>query len=132
MAVPSPFPPRSGLAAEIDEARKRLKTLRARPIVAKAYDDEPTDLRALVELAKDMARALDPLFQRIGWLAGVGSLSGASEFAGLVSAGIEDDLLACIAARIERIEDERAGPSQADEDRRWNGTLNARQQGISR
>ena len=127
-AKPSPFPPRTGIQAEIDATIERLVALRSWDACTRALcDDEPAELRALADLAKSAARACDTLFQRIAFNAGLSSMSGASPFVGLVSAGIEDDLLGGINARIERIEEDRAPREDENEQ---HSTLNHRQLGL--
>ena len=129
----SPFPPRTGLQNEIDALIERLVELRSWDACVKpSYDDNEADLLKLADLAKSAALAMDPLFQRIAVQAGFNSMSGASPFVGLVSAGIEDDLLAGIAAKIAKIEDERGGESQETRDRREHSTLNHRHLGLER
>jgi len=121
----------TGLQAEIDTQVLSLAKLRLRPIcVAPVYGDTPAELRALAELLTDAARAMDPLIQRIAYSAGLASLSGASEYVGVVSAAVED-LYAAIVGRAERIEEERSGAAQSVIDLREHG-LSARQLGIGR
>jgi hypothetical protein len=132
-AKPSPFPPRTGFALAFDDAIDELSKLRARQVVAESCnEDSPRDLRALVELLKDTARAVDPLFQRIAHKAGLTSMSGASLYVGVVSNYALDDLLGEIEARAAKIEDERGGESLATADRRENGTMSHACQGIAR
>lgn len=121
----------TGLQCEIDALIASLGELRKREIVGDHPDEDlPTDLRALGLLLTATAIAIDPLIQRIAYEAGLGSMSGASPFAGLATDGV-DDLLSQITARADSIEDERAGDRELA-DRREYGTLNHRQQGLSR
>lgn len=125
----------TGLQAEIDALIAHLVALRLRPVVAERPDeDNPADLRALAELLKDAARAVDPLFQRIAKDAGLTSMSGGSHYVDLVSNFAADSLLGEIAALANKIEDERAegSESQAARDRRENGTLSHACLGLTR
>jgi hypothetical protein len=123
----------TGLQSEIDALIAHLVSLRLRPVVAERPDeDNPADLRALAELLKDTARAIDPFFQRIAYSAGLTSMSGASGYVDLVSNFAAESLLGEITARADKIEDERVGESQAERDRRENGTISHACLGLSR
>jgi hypothetical protein len=127
-AKPSPFPPRTGIQAEIDATIERLVALRSWDACTRSLcDDEPRELRALADLARAAADAFDPLLQRIAYTAGVSSLSGASEHARIVFRAIEDDMCAEISARAERLEEDRA---PREDQRAEHSTINHRQLGI--
>jgi len=128
---PSPFPPRTGFALAFDDLIAHMVELRLRPIVVESVDENsPADLRALVDLTKYAARAMDALLQRCAYEAGLTSMSGASEYVGIVSDAVADELLPVITARADKIEDERGGESQSAIDRREHSTINKTQLGL--
>ena len=127
-AKPSPFPPRTGIQAEIDATIERLVALRSWDACTRSLcDDEPRELRALADLAKSAADAFDPLLQRIAYTAGISSLSGASEYARVAFTAIDGNLLDAITSRAERLE-EAAAPRE--DQRAEHSTINHRQLGI--
>jgi hypothetical protein len=124
----SPFPPRTGIQAEIDATIERLVEMRSWDACTRALcDDEPAELRALADLAKSVADAFDPLLQRIAYAAGVSSLSGASEHARITFIAIDGNLLDAITSRAERIEEQRA---PREDQRAEHSTLSHRQLGL--
>lgn len=118
---------KTGLQVEIDELIARLVAMRQREVCrSQIFDDNAQDLRALAGLLKDASAAIDPLFQRIAYEAGRGSMSGASSYAGIVSNIIEGDLLFEINERANELAVERAPADAARE----HSTLNHAMQGI--
>lgn len=127
----NPFERRTGFQREIDATIAALVEIRQRQSVANGFDEDNADsLRCLAGAVKDTARVVDPLFHRLAYEAGLGSLSNASKWASLVTDYALEDLLGEIEARAMKIEDERGGESQETRDRREHSTLNHRQQGI--
>lgn len=119
---------RTALQGEIDTLIERLLELRARQICTDRpiYDDSADDLRDLAKLAKDAALAVDALLKHCAFKAGL------STVVGVVSRAVEDELLAEINCRIEKLEEERGGEPQSAIDRRENSTLGHAHLGLQR
>lgn len=126
---PAPFRRANGLQAEIDTLIERLVEIRQRQSVCDGFDeDSAKSLRDVVGVVKDLALAFDPLFHRLAFEAGCGSLSKASKFANLVTDYALDDLLGEIEARAVKIEGERPNPPDENAQHR----LGAAQLGVGR
>jgi len=103
----------------------RLVELRARPVFRKTLDqDNADDLRALGALARNVAVAVDPIFEAVAYECGFDPI----DFAAVVTGGLECELASAIAHAVDEAKEaEREGGNPNAEHRQG-----ARELGVGR
>jgi hypothetical protein len=124
----------TSLQSTIDDVIARLVALRQSAVVSEPiFDDDPTQLLPLRQFAITAARAIDPLFHEVAYLAGLAHVScdlETSEHARIVSEAVNGDLEWEIQKRAESMAAERAHYRFADPDDEHR--LGAAQLGVGR